>query len=105
MGFIPNDGFNDDSLFESMWLTSTIDPAAEIPYSSQTAFLNQEIQGSSIQSYSRTLANKILFNYRKRAIGVIVTSSSSAYTLSARKEVILSESLHELWHFALQRAV
>ncbi len=90
IGVVPNDGFNDGNLFGSMWLTTTTDPAAETRSSSQTAFLSQEIPGSLIKVYARTLAKKILFNRNKVAIGVVVTSNSSAYTLSVRKEVILS---------------
>ena len=90
LGIGPNDGFNYGSLLGSMWVTSTINPAGEIRSSSQTAFLNQEIQNSSLQVYQRTLAKRIMFDKRKRAIGVVVTSNSSAYTLSARKEVVLS---------------
>lgn len=73
-----------------MWLTATIDPAAETRSSSQTAFLSQKTQNSSLQVYTWTLAKRILFDGHKVATGVVVTSNSSAYTLSARKEVILS---------------
>lgn len=90
VGIIPNDGFNEGSLFGSMWLTSTINPAAETRSSSQTAFLSQEMQGSSLQVFPRTLAKRILFNEDKKANGVVVTSNNSSYTLSARKEIILS---------------
>lgn len=90
IGVTPNDGFNSGSLFGSMWYTATINPAGEIRSSSQTAFLSQEIQDSKLQVYTRTLAKRILFNRRKRATGVVVTSNSSTYTLSARKEMILS---------------
>ena len=90
IGVKPNGGLNDGSILGSMWLTATIDPAAETRSSSQTAFLSQEIPESSLQVYIRTLAKRILFNEKKTATGVIVTSNSSMYTLSARKEVILS---------------
>lgn len=90
IGVTPNDGFNSGSLFGSMWYTATINPAGEIRSSSQTAFLSQEIQDSKLQVYTRTLAKRILFNRRKRATGVVITSNSSTYTLSARKEMILS---------------
>ncbi|KAI9811992.1 MAG: hypothetical protein M1827_004884 [Pycnora praestabilis] len=90
IGVQPNDGFNDGSLFGSMWVTATIDPKLETRSSSQTAFLSQVIQNSSFQVYIRTLAKSILFNKQRRATGVVVTTNSSAYTLHARKEVILS---------------
>ena len=86
---MPNDGFIDGNLFGYIWYTATINPAGDIRSSSQSALLSQEIQGSSLQVYTRTLAKGILFNGNKIAIGVVVTSNSSAYTLSARKEVIL----------------
>lgn len=90
IGIKPNDGFNSGSLFGSTWYPSTINPIGEIRSSSQTAFLSREIHGSRLQVYPRTLAKKILFNQSKRATGVVVTSNSSAYTLNARKEIILS---------------
>lgn len=90
IGITPNDGFNSGSLFGSMWYTSTINPTGEIRSSSQTAFLSQQIKNSRLQVYTRTLAKRILFDKSKRATGVIVTSNSSTYTLTARKEIILS---------------
>ena len=90
IGVIPNDGFNDGSLFGSMWLTSTINPASETRSSSETAFLKQKTQNCSLQVFPRSLAKRILFNADKVATGVVVTSNTSAYTLNARKEVILS---------------
>lgn len=90
LGIKPNNGFNDGSLFGSMWVSSTINPAGEIRSSSQTAFLDQAAQNSSLHVYARTLAKRILFSRGKKATGVLVMSNNSTYTLSARKEVILS---------------
>lgn len=90
IGIMPNEGLDLGSLIGSMWTTTTIDPAAETRSSSQTAFLKQEIQGSSLQVYIRTMAKRIMFNSHKKAIGVVVTTNSSTYALTARKEVILS---------------
>lgn len=71
------------------WTTSTIDPRDATRSSSQTSYLRLAEQETGITVYSHTQATKIVFTARK-ATGVAVDTQGSAYTLSARKEVILS---------------
>lgn len=71
------------------WTTSTIDPRDATRSSSQTSYLQIAEEETSIKVYSHTQATKILFTDEK-ATGVAVDTQGSAYTLSARKEVILS---------------
>lgn len=71
------------------WTSSTIDPRDATRSSSQTSYLQMVEQETGIAVYSHTQATKILFT-AKKATGVAVESQGSAYTLSARKEVILS---------------
>ncbi|KAK7736010.1 hypothetical protein SLS63_003528 [Diaporthe eres] len=71
------------------WTSSTIDPRDATRSSSQTSYLQMAEQGTGVTVYSLTQATKILFSARK-ATGVAVETQGSAYTLSARKEVILS---------------
>lgn len=69
---------------------STVDPATQHRSSSQTSFLDYAMQTTSIKVYTHTLARQILFTDNKTANGVLVQSGSKNYTLSVRKEVILS---------------
>ena len=95
IGIKRNYGFNSGNLFGSMWLTTTIDPSDETRSSSQTSFLDQATQTSGLQVYTQTLAKRILFNSNKTANGVLVTTMGQPYTLSARKEVILSAGVFQ----------
>lgn len=68
---------------------NTIDPKGQTRSSSQTSFLNAAIKPGRIAVYNRTLAKRIVFD-GDRARGVFVNTSSTAYTLNANKEVVLS---------------
>ena len=83
-------GANSGDLLGFTEITASLDPEAEVRSSSETSFLQKAIAETSIQVYQSTLANRILFDGGKRAIGVEVTTAGSTYTLSASKEVILS---------------
>lgn len=71
------------------WTSSTIDPRDATRSSSQTSYLEMAEQDTGITVYSHTQATKILFTAMK-STGVTVDTQGSAYTLSAKKEVILS---------------
>lgn len=71
------------------WTSSTIDPRDATRSSSQTSYLRLAEQEAGFTVYSHTQATKILFAAMK-ATGVAVDAQGSAYTLSAKKEVILS---------------
>lgn len=72
------------------WTSSTIDPRDATRSSSQTSYLEMAEQKTGIAVYSHTQASKILFAARKATGVAAVDTQGSAYTLSARKEVILS---------------
>ena len=87
---ISNSGFNSGSLAgNAAWLTSTIDPALGERSSSQTSFLEQAISSTGITVYTQTQAGKILFK-GITASGASVSTRGVTYTVSAKKEVILS---------------
>ena len=90
LGLAAIEGFNTGSLIGYAEFTSCIDPASETRSSSETAFLQQSIYETYIQVYQQTIAQRILFNANKKAIGVNVTTAGVSYILSANKEVILS---------------
>ncbi|KAI7785159.1 hypothetical protein LA080_007826 [Diaporthe eres] len=71
------------------WTSSTIDPRDATRSSSQTSYLQMAEQETRITVYSHTQATKILFAARK-VTGVAVDTQGTEYTLSARKEVIVS---------------
>ena len=91
LGLAPLPGFSSGNLLGYSEFTVTVDPEAETRSSSETSFLQSNILNSpSAQIYQRTLANKIIFNENKTAIGVAVSTNGVSYTLSARKEVVLA---------------
>jgi choline dehydrogenase len=71
------------------WVASTVNPKDETRSSSQTAFLSQSIENTNLYVYTQTKAQKILFN-GNTATGVSVCTEGLDYTISAKKEVILS---------------
>ena len=83
-------GFNSGKLIGYAEYTLSVDPAAETRSSSETSFLRTAMTTTPLTVYQSTLAKRILFNSEKTATGVTVTSAGMTYTISARKEVILS---------------
>ncbi|MCJ1473986.1 hypothetical protein MMC13_002642 [Lambiella insularis] len=90
VGILPNNGFHSGKLFGSMWVAHTVSPEKQHRSSSQTSFLDQAIQTTTLMVYTKTLAKRILFDEQKKASAVEVNSAGLTYTLSAKKEVILS---------------
>jgi choline dehydrogenase len=72
------------------WTTSTISPEDAHRSSSQTSYLDQAIKNTGIAVYEHTQATKILFDDSKKANAVTVTTQGIEYTLSAKKEIIVS---------------
>ena len=95
--------FNTGILNGSAYSTVTIDPRNGHRSSSESSFLQAALQnGTAPTIYKNTLANRILFSAsNKTAAGVSVTTASTFgtkplnFTLSARKEVILSAGVFQ----------
>ncbi|KAK3377370.1 hypothetical protein B0T24DRAFT_490874, partial [Lasiosphaeria ovina] len=81
-------GFNSGFLSGGAYTTETISPQA-VRSSSESSYLAEALQWTQIKVYNRTLASKILISSGK-ATGVSVSTGGTSYTLTARKEVILS---------------
>ncbi|KAF2803922.1 alcohol oxidase [Mytilinidion resinicola] len=81
---------NSGSLTGSSWIASTINPNGEARDSSETSFLKQAMANTNITVYSLTMAKKILFKSTNIASGVQVEQAGAKWTLTARKEVIIS---------------
>ena len=87
-------GFNSGSLAGNVaWVTSTIDPNLGERSTSQTSFLEQAIQDTSIVVYTQAQASKILFK-GTTASGASVTTQGVDYTILANKEIILSAGVY-----------
>ena len=101
VGMNITNGFNGGSLIGSAYSTLTIDPRNAYRSSSEASFLQASLQnGTSPTIYKNSLAQRILFN-GTTAAGVMVTTAGPYgipavnYTLSARKEVIISAGVFQ----------
>ena len=83
-------GFQNGELMGQSWALFTIDAESQTRESSETAFLRRSLDNTNYYLYDMTMAKKIIFDDSKKATGVLVDTLGMEYTLSARKEVILS---------------
>ena len=91
LGINPIKGFTSGSLMGSAYQLLNIDGTLFTRESSETSFLRRSIGTSpNLIVFDSTLAKKVLFNANKKATGVAVDADGRQYTLSARKEVIVS---------------
>ncbi|KAJ5405970.1 hypothetical protein N7465_007254 [Penicillium sp. CMV-2018d] len=82
--------FNLGEIMGAQYCASTIDPSNELRSSSEESFLSK-IKPKSLRTYTNTLAKKVVFDEKKRAIGVQVKGLlGNTVTLSASEEVIIS---------------
>lgn len=89
LGFKKHTGFNDGLLSGYGYWTVYQDPETHTRSSSATSFLNHALKHTGIQLYPHTQAQKILIR-EGRASAVIVETAGLNYTITARKEIILS---------------
>lgn len=83
-------GFSSGNLVgHGAWVPSTIEPEKSQRSTSESSFLREAIKDTGIIVYSHSMATKVLFN-GTHAVGVSVNTQGVEYTLSARKEVILT---------------
>lgn len=83
-------GVNTGSLIGYAYSTVTEDPNNETRDSSQTSFLTLAAKTTKLTVYGKTMAEKIIFDSNKSARAVEVTANNVTFTLSAKKEIILS---------------
>ncbi|KAH6663649.1 glucose-methanol-choline oxidoreductase [Halenospora varia] len=83
-------GFQSGSLMGQSYGMFTINATTMVRDSSETSFMAKAMAYDNHIVYPSTLAKKILFDASKKATGVVVNTQGKEYTLSARKEVILS---------------
>ncbi|KUI69398.1 Versicolorin B synthase [Cytospora mali] len=81
----------DGTLYGSTFQLLTVNPITGHRASSDTAFLRPVLGRANLVVFTETLAERVLFNSKKQATGVAVTSANgTAFTITAKKEVILS---------------
>lgn len=90
VGLTATDDFASGALVGSGYNAITADPLDSTRSSSETSFLQEAIDTSSLQVYLSTQALRILFDDTKTATGVNVSTSGESYVLTATKEVIIS---------------
>jgi choline dehydrogenase len=92
MGLTETSDFNHGELVDKyQYLTQTISPDM-VRSSSQASYLDWAIASArqNLQTYTRTLAKRIVFDEDMTATGVEVTTFGIPYTISATREVIIS---------------
>jgi choline dehydrogenase len=89
MGLKQLPGYLDGDLIGSSWYTQTTDPKTMIRDSSETAYLRPALNRTNLVIHTSTMALRVMFK-GKQAVGVACNTARKNFTLSARKEVILS---------------
>jgi choline dehydrogenase len=86
------------------YVTTTIDPRDATRSSSRTSYMEKIGVPAGLNVYHHTRARKILFS-GKRASGVEVLTDNTLYTLTARKEIILSAGVFGSPHLLMVSGV
>ncbi|KAL3471574.1 hypothetical protein BJX99DRAFT_266623 [Aspergillus californicus] len=89
IGISSGQDMNSGYLNGSAWAATTIDPKDQTRSSSKTSFLNQLLCKLNFKLYAHTMAKKINFN-KTKATSVKVETLGITYTLTAKKEIIVS---------------
>ncbi|ORY69602.1 glucose-methanol-choline oxidoreductase [Pseudomassariella vexata] len=90
IGIPVRSGFQSGALLGQSYTMFTINAETMIRDSSETAFLRSSLDDPNYTIYHLSLAKKIIFDGDNTATGVLVDTQGAQYSLSARKEVILS---------------
>lgn len=89
VGLGSSNGFDFGTLNGADYTLTTTTPETQRRESSQSSFLNHALRETDIVVYTNTMARQILFN-GTTANGVAVTTGGANYSLTAKKEIILS---------------
>ena len=95
IGILPINGFTSGSLIGSSYLLGTINASTQTRDSSETSFLRTSLNNPNLMVYQSTLGKRILFEKSTQASGVLVESAGMVYTLSTRKEVVVSAGVFQ----------
>ncbi|EMR67235.1 putative gmc oxidoreductase protein [Eutypa lata UCREL1] len=83
------EGFMDGGLLGHAYAMFTLDTKM-IRSSSETGFLRRSLSNANFYIYPLTMAERVLFDNNNTATSVEVNTAGARYTITARKEVILS---------------
>ncbi|RDL33850.1 Uncharacterized protein BP5553_08218 [Venustampulla echinocandica] len=83
-------GFTSGNLLGSSYILGTINAKTQLRDSSETSFLASALDSENLSVYISSLAKRIFFDDKKTAVGVQVDTGGRLYTLSAKREVIVS---------------
>ncbi|KAK7182864.1 hypothetical protein DPSP01_011971 [Paraphaeosphaeria sporulosa] len=82
--------FSNGNLNGSAWHMSAVDQATGTRSCADVAYLRPILDKSTLTVFDNTLAEQIIFDNKKTATGVRVSSSKGAFTVMATKEVIVA---------------
>lgn len=94
VGLGSSNGFDFGTLDGADYTLTTTTPDKQRRESSQSSFLEYAMRETDIVVYTNTMARQILFD-GNTANGVAVTTGSRNYTLTAKKEIILSAGVFQ----------
>lgn len=95
IGIKPIKGFTSGQLLGSSYVLETIQAKTQVRESSETGFLQPALPRGNLIVFVESLAKKVVFDDKKTATGVRVSTGGKQYTLSAKKEVILSTGVFQ----------
>lgn len=90
VGIRPRGALTDGTLSGATFQINTIDGTTGLRASAESAYLRPTQHRSNLVVLNGTLAEKVLFDRNRSAKGVVVTTGSTTYQISAAKEVIIS---------------
>ncbi|RJE27140.1 Gmc oxidoreductase [Aspergillus sclerotialis] len=90
IGIPIGDGFQSGSLMGQSYFMLTINATTMVRESSETSFLREGLGRSNYMVYQSTMAKRILFDENKKATTVVVDTNGLTFSLSARKEIIVT---------------
>ena len=92
IGNMEIDDLSAGALIGNQYSAATVRPGDQTRSSSESSFWQASVKSGrkNLKLYTKSMAQKILFNDKNAATGVSVQTGGTTYTLKAKKEVILS---------------
>lgn len=89
-GMKSTNSFSNGNLNGSAWHMSAVDQATGTRSCADVAYLRPMVNKTTLSIFDNTLAERIIFNDKKVATGVQVSSKDGSFTIKAKKEVIVA---------------
>ena len=97
--------FNSGSILGSQWFPITVVPESQRRASSQNTYLTAFEDLPNLTIYTNTMGKRIIFDDEKKAIGVVVQTQGTPYTLKVKKEVVVSAGAFQSPQFLMVSGV